>query len=157
MRASIAKDLVRRAVKGVLWEAQTLSRVPFQTGMHQSLRFGAAALLLRELPKGRSAPSLLFRFLARNDPHRIGLVAPAVVGQPPRLDSPERDRILSFYAIDERLDRIALALSSRGIGKGAAVLVAMKNRIEHVLVPAAVGRLGAAAVTVSWPSTVPEL
>jgi fatty-acyl-CoA synthase len=50
-----------------------------------------------------------------------------------------------------------MALVRRGVGRGSAVLILVKNRIEFFLLGLAANRAGAAAVTVSWRSTVPEL
>jgi acyl-CoA synthetase (AMP-forming)/AMP-acid ligase II len=134
---------IRRGAQKAAWRAQTLGRVAIQTGMHRSVRLAGARVLVRELAQGKPNASLVFRFHAENDPHRIGLW--------------HRDRAYSFFEINELMDRIGVALTERGFGKGSAALIALKNRPELLLLQAGVGRIGGAAVAVSWRSTAAEL
>ncbi len=103
--------------------------------------------LARSLGKGPPGPSLLFRYHAKNTPDRLGLVA---VGR-------DGERRFSFAAMDEAINHIAAGLVSLGVRRRDAVLLACKNRSEFLLVQAAVGRIGAACVAVSWRSTPSEL
>jgi fatty-acyl-CoA synthase len=79
-------------------------------------------------------------------------------GLPGRKDAgaPEIRR-LTYAEMDALADRVAVALAHRGLGKGSAVLIALKNRIELFVLGLAASRVGASAVPVSWRSTVPEL
>ena len=88
----------------------------------------------------------------------------AVTGEPPRGNYLEQharsmpssialcegERELSWSAWDEQANRLAAALSARGIGEGARVAVRTKNRIEWFVVEAALGKLGALRVAVSF-------
>jgi acyl-CoA synthetase (AMP-forming)/AMP-acid ligase II len=137
---------IRREARAALWRARMVARVGRDKGMHEVLRWGGAKVLLRELPKGKQNPSLIFRFHAENSPQKAGLVCPG----PP-------ERAYSFFEMNERMDRIGLALSRRGLGKGTAALLMLKNRPEFVMLQPGLGRIGGAAVSVSWRSTAPEL
>jgi fatty-acyl-CoA synthase len=123
-----------------------VARVGREKGMHTVVRWQGARVLLRELPKGKQNPSLIFRFQAENSPHRAGLIVPG----PP-------ERAYSFYEMNDRMDRIGLALSQRGMGRGSAALMMLKNRPEFVMLQPGLGRIGGAAVSVSWRSTPAEL
>jgi fatty-acyl-CoA synthase len=142
----------RRALEAARWRMETVARVGMKTGMPTALRWEGVKILARELPKGKANPSLAFRFHAANDPHKVALTEPRSLAKDPR-----PDRLYSFYELDERIDRLAAALRKLGVGKGTAGLVMLKNRPEFLMVQAALGRLGAAAVSVSWRSTLPEL
>ena len=151
----------RRKAELSLWKARTVGRVAVQTGMPASIHWSGAKVLLRELPKGKSSPSLLFRFHAENDPHKIALLyprsllpAPANGGAEPR---PKEDRAYSFFELNDLMDRVGLALQRRGIGPGSSALLMLKNRPEFLIIQPAVGRVGAGAVSVSWRSTAREL
>jgi len=92
---------------------------------------------------GRTNASTIFRFHARNSPNRTGLVY--------------RDRSYSFFEMDEQIDRVGAGLAAAGIGPGDRVVLMLKNAPEFLFVQAGVGRLGGAAVSVSWRSTAKEL
>lgn len=141
--------------RAALWRLSTLARVSVRTGMPATLRWPGARLLLRELPKGKPNPSLVFRYHARNDPHRIALVVPAGLDRAGA--GRDDDRVLSFHALDELIDRAAHGLEARGVGRGSAAIVMVKNRPEFLVASSAIGRLGAASVSVSWRSTHAEL
>ena len=134
---------VRQAAKQAVWRARTVGRVALQTGMHRAMRWSGAQVLARELAKGKPNASLIFRFYAENDPHKIGLW--------------HRDRAYSFFEINGLMDRIGVALTARGFVKGTAALIVLKNRPELLLLQAGIGRIGGAAVAVSWRSTAAEL
>jgi len=143
---------IRREATAALWRAGTIARVGVQTGMHTVLRWPGARVLLRELPRGKQNPTLIFRFHAQNTPHRLGLVYPEpIAGDPPR------ERVYSFFELNALMDRVGQALSQRGLGRGSPVLLILKNRPEFVLVQSGLGRIGGAAVSISWRSTAPEI
>lgn len=143
-----------RAARAMVWRAATVGRVGLRAGLARTVELPGALLLLRELLKGSPNPSLISRFHARNTPHRIALIVPA---QPGVTSGRARDRVYSFQELDRAIDRAARALVRRGVGRGAAVLFALKNRVEAIVLPAAVSRIGAASVTTSWRSTASEL
>lgn len=99
--------------------------------------------LLRALASGSQNPSLIYRIHARNAPDRVALI--------------EGARVLTWGALDARIDRLARALRALGVTPGASVILMMHNRIEFVEASAAVARLGGSAVSVSWRSTPDEL
>ncbi len=149
----------RQKAERSLWKARTVGRVAVQTGMPASLRWPGARVLLRELPRGKASPSLLFRFHAENDPHRIAVLHPRSLLPPhgdPRAPVVE-DRAYSFFELNDLMDRIGLALDRRGAGAGSSVLVVLKNRPEFIAIQPAIGRIGGAAVSASWRSTPREL
>jgi len=59
-------------------------------------------------------------------------------------------RSQTFRELDERIDRLADALTTRGIGTGDRVATLMTNRMEVVETYLAVGRLGAVCVPVNF-------
>jgi fatty-acyl-CoA synthase len=145
---------LRRAGEIARWKVETLGRVGKKLGVHRSVRWPGVKMVLRDLSRGKTNPSMLFRFYTANDPERTALVQ---AGAPGRKDGAQEIRRLSYRATNELIDRVGLALARRGIGKGSAVLVLLKNRIEFFLIGPAANRIGASSVTVSWRSTVPEI
>jgi acyl-CoA synthetase (AMP-forming)/AMP-acid ligase II len=142
----------RLALRSALFRAGTLLRVGRQKGIHRAIHRSGIRFVLGELRNWKMNPSTLMRFLAANEPHKVALVRPDALLSP---GSP--DRVWSFFEMNERVDRIAQGLKARGVGRGGAVLLMLKNRPEFLLVQQAAGRVGAAAVSASWRSTVPEL
>ena len=55
------------------------------------------------------------------------------------------------------MNRAAAGLQRRGFRRNTSVVIMMRNRPEFLEVQAGAGRLGAAAVSVSWRSTAAEL
>jgi fatty-acyl-CoA synthase len=137
------------------WRIATVVRVGYKLGVHRALRWPGAVRLAGELGRGRVNTSTLFRYHAANNPDRACLVQAGLPGDK-ELGSGEAKR-LSYGDFDALADRIASALVRRGVGRGSAAMVMLKNRIEYFVLGVATGRAGAATVTVSWRSTVPEL
>ena len=100
----------------------------------------AAALALGG---GAQNPAQVFRLHAANSPNKTALRW--------------RDQSLTFGELDDKMDRLALGLSRRGLGRGSSVILLMKNRPEFMLLQGGTARIGAAAVSVSWRSTPSEL
>jgi fatty-acyl-CoA synthase len=147
-------DLLRLG-RDARWSVETVARVGLKLGMHRSVRWPGALLLARELSRGRANASTLFRFQAKNDPDRAALIQAGLPGHKQH-GAPEAGR-LTYAQADEMADRLAFGLQRRGLGRGSAVLIAVKNRIEFFVLGLAATRAGASVVTVSWRSTVPEL
>ncbi len=145
----------RRAGRDARWSVETVARVGYKLGLHRAMRLPGVALLGRELLHGRANPSTIFRFHGANDPDRPALIQ---AGLPSHkgATAPEARR-LSYAEVDQTADRIASGLAARGVGRGSAVLLMVKNRIEYFALGLASLRGGGATVTVSWRSTVPEL
>lgn len=148
-------DEVLRAAKHARWRVETVARVSRKLGMHKSMTLPGLKLLATELARGRANPSLIFRFFSLTDPDRTAVIQ---AGLPGRKDlGADEIKRMSYGAINAAMDHVAAALKKRGIGKGTTVIASIKNRIESVVVQAAVGRAGASVVTASWRSTAPEL
>jgi long-chain acyl-CoA synthetase len=149
---------IRDAAKQARFRVETLARVGGKLGMHRNLSWRGLRVLLQTVPKGKTNPSLIFRFYAENDPDRTAVVQVTSPARPPGATAsmPARDRY-SYREMNESIDRIGLALSRRGIDRGASVLLLIKNRIEFLLIQPALGRVGASAVPASWRSTAPEI
>jgi acyl-CoA synthetase (AMP-forming)/AMP-acid ligase II len=142
---------MKRNAETALWRIRTATRVAQATGMTRGARAPGLATLAREAARGRMNPSLLFRYHAANTPHGIALVAPEGA------HGAAAERAYSFFELDATIDRVAAGFASRGIRRGDAVLIALKNRPEFLILQAAIGRLGASAVSVSWRSAPPEI
>jgi fatty-acyl-CoA synthase len=147
MRVLDRANAARRAASAARFRVETVVRVGVRTGLLASLRLPGALVLLRELPKGRPSPSLIFRFQAKNDPHRTALLWLGRTGE----------RAYSYFELDARIDRVAATLARRGIKAGSSVLIMLRNRPELLILQSAIGRLGASAVSVSYRSTPLEL
>jgi fatty-acyl-CoA synthase len=122
---------------------RTGARVVRQSGLLyevtlSGMRAAAAAML-----KSGSNPSLIFSLHRANSPNKTAIVW--------------RDQRLSYGELDDRMNRAALGLQRRGIGRNKSVVIMMRNRPEFLEVQAGAGRLGASAVSVSWRSTASEL
>ena len=119
------------------------TRVARTSGMMWGLRPAGLRVMAKSLLRERQSPSLIYRIHAANKPDATALVW--------------RDLRLTWRELDDRLDRIAHALSRRGLARGQSVLLMMRNRAEFLQMQAACSRLGAPAVSVSWRSTASEL
>jgi fatty-acyl-CoA synthase len=144
-----------RAGHDARWRVETVVRVGHKLGAHRALRWRGFLSLARELGRGRMNASTLFRYHGANEPDRTALVQAGLPGDK-ELGAREVKR-LSYGELDALADRIASALVKRGVSRGSAAMVVLKNRIEYSVLGVATARAGAACVTVSWRSTVPEL
>ncbi|AKT43126.1 AMP-dependent ligase [Chondromyces crocatus] len=135
-----------------VWKARTASRVVVQTGLHTAMHWRGARCLVSELLRGKSGPSSIFKFHAENTPDAVALVDARSFSE-----AGGEDRTYSFRVLDDAIDRLGSVLHGWGIGPGRGALVMLKNRAEFLVVQPAVSRIGAAAVSASWRSTVPEL
>lgn len=144
-------DEVKRDAEAAVWRVRTAARVAARTGIFRDARAPGIATVARAAARGRLNPSVLFRYHAANTPHGVALVAPAGAHGAPA------PRAYSFFELDDTIDRVAAGLAARGVRRGDSVLIALKNRPEFVILQAAVGRLGASAVSVSWRSAAPEI
>lgn len=141
----------RRNAGAAVWRLRTTARVAAATGIARNARAPGLTALAREAARGRLTASTIFRYHAANTPHAAALVGPA--GAHGAIE----DRVYSWFEVNDTIDRVAAGLQSRGVRRGDAVLVALRNRPEFILLQAAIGRLGAAAVSVSWRSTPHEI
>jgi fatty-acyl-CoA synthase len=123
--------------------ARTFGRVARQSGLLfefglNGLRYAAGALA-----KGARNPSVIFALHGANSPDKTALLW--------------RDRRVTYGELDDRMNRAAAGLQRRGFRRNTSVVIMMRNRPEFLEVQAGAGRLGAAAVSVSWRSTAAEL
>jgi len=117
------------------------ARVGHQTGVMWDFTAHGTVVALRAIRAPN--PSQVYRIAAANIPDRPALLW--------------RDTKITFSELDDQIDRLAKGLQSRGIARKSSVLVMMKNRPEFIITQAAMGRIGAAGVAISWRSTASEL
>lgn len=124
--------------------AAALARVAVRSGALFEVRPASLWAALRMRLAGPLALPSLFRIHAASKPDAIAVVSD--------------HRSWSFRELDERIDRLAAGLrDEHGIGPDDAVILVMPNRVEFLETQAALGRVGASAVSVSWRSTPSEL
>lgn len=123
--------------------ARVAARVTRSAGLVWSTSVEGARELLRIHRAGAQNPAQIYQMHAKNHPHKAALVQGA--------------RSVSFAELDARVDVLVHALRALGLSRGNSLLIAMHNSIEMVELGIAASRLGVAAVTVSYRSTVDEL
>jgi fatty-acyl-CoA synthase len=134
---------IRTSVLDLPNRARTFSRVAMQSGLLFEFRPGGLRFAAEHLLKGGRNPSLIFALHGANAPDRTALLW--------------RDRRLTYGELDDRMNRAAAGLQRRGFRRNTSVVIMMRNRPEFLEVQAGAGRLGSAAVSVSWRSTAAEL
>ncbi|HEU4411370.1 MAG TPA: AMP-binding protein [Polyangiaceae bacterium] len=122
---------------------RTGARVLGKTGLGRALRWPGVRAALASLGRGHVNPASALRLHAKNSPERVALLA--------------RGRAYRYGELDALVDRLGAALRRGGVGRREPVAVMVKNRPEFLALQYALGRLGAAAVNVSWRSTPDEL
>ncbi|HEX3771881.1 MAG TPA: AMP-binding protein [Polyangiaceae bacterium] len=131
-------------ITGIPDRARTFARVGVQSGMLFGFSLGGLAFGVSALAKGGGRnPSLIFALHGVNNPDKPALIW--------------RDRTLTYAQLDDRMNRAAAGLQARGFKRNTSVIIMMRNRPEFLEVQAGAGRIGAAAVSVSWRSTPAEL
>jgi fatty-acyl-CoA synthase len=118
-----------------------LRRVAKKTGMVEDLSLEGLRALVRA--RGRANTSLVYRYYAAARAHQPALV--------------HHERAYTFAELDSQIDAAGAALRAQGIGRGDAVVLMLKNVPEFIFAQQGIGRIGAAAVSVSWRSTASEL
>jgi fatty-acyl-CoA synthase len=122
---------------------RVFGHVARQSGLMWELHLRGLAVAARALVGDARNPSQIYRVLAANVPDKVALFW--------------HDESLTFGELDRGIDRVGAGLSRRGLGRGSSIINMMRNRPEFVLAGGGAGRLGAAAVSVSWRSTAEEL
>jgi fatty-acyl-CoA synthase len=102
---------------------------------------------LQVVSGGARDPSQIYRVHGANSPQKRALVS----------SRHGVERSLTFGELDDRVNRVAATLQQRGLGRGARIVVMVKNGPEFLEMQGGTGRAGSAAVSVSWRSTPPEL
>ncbi len=123
--------------------ARTFARVARQSGLLFEFNLSGLRFAAEALSKGARNPSLIFAIHGANSPDKTALLW--------------RDRRVTYGQLDDRMNRAAAGLQERGFRRNTSVVIMMRNRPEFLEVQAGAGRLGAAAVSVSWRSTAAEL
>jgi fatty-acyl-CoA synthase len=118
-------------------------RVGAQTGLAYRVNGRGARAVIEQRLRGGLGLASVFRIHGAAQPDALALCD-------------ERQR-LTYGEVDARVDRIAGELARRGIGRGAPVVIVLHNRLEVIEMQAVATRLGGAAVSASWRSTVDEL
>lgn len=85
----------------------------------------------------------LFRQQAAHTTHRIALE--------------DEHKSLSYGALNERVNRLANALSARGVGRGERITILSENRIEYIELELAVAKLGVILACQNWRQSDSEL
>jgi len=101
-----------------------------------------------------STVSGLFRSQARQHPDRIAVED---WGSSKAAAGPESIRRFSYRQLEERVRRLALALSSNGVARGDRVALLSENRAEYLEVFLAAARLGASVACQNWRLSPTEL
>ncbi len=135
--------MVIDAAREVTGWAGLVAKVLLHSGTAATMRPAGAVVGAKLLAQGRAGMSTIFRVRAANEPHETAFVF--------------EGRRSTFGEVDRRIDRLASGLRRRGIGRKSAVALVLHNRPEFFEIEAAMSRLGGAAVSVSWRSTVHEL
>ncbi|MEC3764525.1 MULTISPECIES: class I adenylate-forming enzyme family protein [Cupriavidus] len=77
--------------------------------------------------------------------------------RPDALAAIEGERALSWAALDDHANRLAHALSARGLGRGDIVVVRTQIRLEWMAIAAACGKLGCSLLGMNWRLTPAEV
>ena len=136
-------QLLRSSIAEMPDRARTLARVVRQSGLLFELHLAGLRIAAGAAVRGGRNPSLIFALHGANSPEK-----PAILW---------RDRCLTYGQIDRRMNRAAAGLRRLGFRRNTSVVIMMRNRPEFLEVQGGAGRLGAAAVSVSWRSTAAEL
>jgi fatty-acyl-CoA synthase len=128
---------------------RTAARIARQTGILYELTLPGVRVAARALLAAAPGQSKIYEIHAKNRPDKVALLW--------RDARDGRDCRLTYGQLHARMDRAASALQRRGLGRGSSVLLMMRNRTEFLEVQAGAGRIGAAAVSVSWRSSPSEL
>jgi fatty-acyl-CoA synthase len=117
--------------------------VAMRKGLWPHLGSRGLRVLAQGLAHGRTNPSLLYRFQAAVQPDKVAVRW--------------RGREVTFGQLDHQIDGIGRGLRARGLGRGARAVIMLENCPEMIALQAAMSRMGAAGVTISYRSTAAEL
>ncbi len=136
-------QLLRASIAEMPDRARTLARVVRQSGLLFDLHFSGLRVAAGAVVGGARNPSLIFALHGANTPDK-----PAILW---------RDRCITYAELDRRMNQAGAGLQRLGFRRNTSVVIMMRNRPEFLEIQAGTGRLGAAAVSVSWRSTAAEL
>ncbi len=141
---NVAKiQLLRASIAEIPDRARTYARVVRQSGLLFDFHLAGLRMAAGAAVHGGRNPSVIFALHGANTPNKTAILW--------------RDRRLSYGQLDERMNRAAAGLQGLGFRRNTSVVIMMRNRPEFLEIQGGSGRLGAAAVSVSWRSTVAEL
>jgi fatty-acyl-CoA synthase len=136
-------QLLRTSIAEMPDRARTLARVIRQSGLLFELHLPGLRVALGATFRGARNPSLIFALHGANSPDKTAILW--------------RDRCVTYGQLDARMNQAAAGLQRLGFRRNTSVVIMMRNRPEFLEVQGGTGRLGAAAVSVSWRSTPAEL
>lgn len=112
-------------------------------GFFRHMTGRGAMTLVRDAFRNRLGPWSIFRYHARNTPDRLAVIA--------------GDRRWTFAQWNSALDGVAHGLARRGLGRGSAGLVMLKNRPEFLLAQSGLARMGGTAISGDWRAHPEEI
>jgi fatty-acyl-CoA synthase len=136
-------QLLRASIAEMPGRARTLARVVRQSGLLFEVHLRGLRMAAGAAVRGGRNPSLIFALHGANSPDKPALLW--------------RDRCVTYGQLDERMNRAGAGLQRLGFRRNTSVVIMMRNRPEFLEVQGGSGRLGSAAVSVSWRSTAAEL
>jgi len=119
------------------------AKVGVGAGLLPHLGVRGIGVLAKGLLDGRTNPSLIYRFQASIQPSKVAIRW--------------GERRITFLQLDAEIDRVCTGLGALGLGRGSTALFMLENRPELIVLLAAMSRMGAAGVAISYRSTVSEL
>jgi len=134
---------LRETVTGIPGRLRTSAKVLKQSGILYEISLNGIVAIATVLARGGRNPSVIFAYHAKNQPSKTAILW--------------RDRRLTYGELNDRMNRAGAGLQRRGFKRNDSVVIMMRNRPEFLEVQAGAGRIGAAAVSVSWRSTAAEL
>jgi len=134
---------LRDEVTGVPDRIRTSAKVIKQSGILYEISLQGIVALATVVARSGRNPSVIFAFHAKNSPNKTAILW--------------HDRRLTFSELNDRMNRAAVGLQRRNFRRNSSVVIMMRNRPEFLEVQGGAGRIGAAAVSVSWRSTAAEL
>jgi long-chain acyl-CoA synthetase len=135
-------DAVRRAGAALFDAFDTLRALQAATGFGVESVAGLAEVV-RRLVTFDLHPAMIWSLHAANSPDKLALV--------------QEERRLTWKEANERSNRLANALLSLGVSPASRVAMMVHNSIEWFETVAAVQKIGASLVFVSYRYTVPEV
>ena len=134
---------LRERLIDVPGRVRVMASVANRSGLMWQFHRAGVRALVEILTRGHQNPSQMYRVHAANSPNKIAVRW--------------RDQSLTFAALEDRIARLGVGLSRRGLTRGSSLIIMMTNRPEFIETQMGVGRIGGAAVSVSWRSTPAEL
>ncbi|HNS96440.1 MAG TPA: AMP-binding protein [Polyangiaceae bacterium] len=136
---ALSKELIVRARRLI----PLAGKVAIRSGLWSLLRPRGLGILWRGLLKGRTNPSLLYRFQGALQPNKVAIRW--------------RGQQMTFAELDALIDTIGRGLQALGLGQDSRIVSMLENRPETIALAAALSRIGASGITISPHSTASEI